>query len=227
MVVKISPTPRPDACSGAPGRSSFDRMSRSGDSKRPDGKEAARQTVSTPGTATPTTPQVAGSETAEQALLRAQAAAQAKRLHEAGGICADVLAASPGHPAALALQGIVAAMGGDPEQGIALLRRAIDLRPGNATWYAHLSSLCRLTCRIEDALATGQEAIRLDPNNAEHLVNLSLALVDADERDGAIACLLRALGLKHDHADGHLAMAQTFSRWAISMRGGGNMSGGT
>ena len=57
--------------------------------------------------------------------------------------------------------------------------------------------------RIEDALATGQEAIRLDPNNAEHLVNLSLALVDADERDGAIACLLRALGLKHDHADGH------------------------
>jgi tetratricopeptide (TPR) repeat protein len=209
MVVKICPTPRPDACSGGPGRSSFDRMSRSGDSKRPDGKEAARQTVSTPGAATPTTPQVAGSETAEQALLRAQAAAQAKRLHEAGGICADVLAASPGHPAALALQGIVAAMGGDPEQGIALLRRAIDLRPGNATWYAHLSSLCRLTCRIEDALATGQEAIRLDPNNAEHLVNLSLVLVDADERDGAIACLLRALGLKHDHADGHLAMAQT------------------
>jgi Flp pilus assembly protein TadD len=182
-------------------------MSRSGDSRRPGGKEAARQTVPTPA-ATPATAEVAGSETAEQALLRAQAAAQAKRLHEAGGICADVLAASPDHPAALALQGIVAAMGGDPEQGIVLLRRAIDLRPGNATWYAHLSSLCRLTCRTEDALATGQEAIRLDPNNAEHLVNLSLILVDADDHDRAIACLLRALGLKQDHADGHLAMGQ-------------------
>lgn len=147
-------------------------------------------------------------ETAEQALGRAQAAAQAKRLNEASGICADVLAASPDHPAALALQGIVAAMAGDPDRGVVLLRRAIQLRPGNATWYAHLSSLCRTTYRMDEALAAGQESIRLDPNNPEHLVNLSLIFVDVDDRDRAMACLLRALGLKHDHADGHLAMAQ-------------------
>ena len=149
-----------------------------------------------------------GGETAEQALARAQAAAQAKRLNEAAGSAPTCSPASPDHPAALALQGIVAAMAGDPEQGIVLLRRAIELRPGNATWYAHLSSLCRMTYRMEEALAAGQESIRLDPNNAEHLVNLSLVFVDVDDRDRAMACLLRALGLKHDHADGHLAMAQ-------------------
>lgn len=149
-----------------------------------------------------------GGETIEQALTRAQQAAQAKRLNEAGGICADVLTVSPDHPAALALQGIVAAMASDPEKGIVLLRKAIQLRPGNASWYAHLSSLCRSTYRMEEALAAGQEAIRLDPNNPEHLVNLSLVFVDVDERDRAVACLLRTLGLKHDHADGHLAMAQ-------------------
>ena len=147
-------------------------------------------------------------ETPEQALARAQAAAQGKRLHEAAGICSDVLATSPDHPAALALQGIIAAMAGDPEQGVVLLRRAIQLRPGNATWYANLSSLCRSTYRLEEALAMGQESIRLDANNPEHLVNLSLIFVDVDDRDRAMACLLRALGLKHDHADGHLAMAQ-------------------
>ncbi len=157
---------------------------------------------------TPTAPTMASGETAEQALSRAQVAAQAKRLNEASGICADVLAAFPDHPAALALQGIVAAMGGDPEKGVVLLRRAISLHAGNATWYAHLSSLCRLTYRIDEGLAMGQEAIRLDPNNAEHLVNLSLIFVDADDRERAMVCLLRALGLKHDHADGHLAMAQ-------------------
>src|SRR5271168_217139 len=86
--------------------------------------------------------------------------------------------------------------------------RAIQIRPGNATWYAHLSSLCRSTYRMEEALATGQESIRLDPNNPEHLVNLSLIFVDIDDRERAMACLLRALGLKHDRADGHLAMAQ-------------------
>jgi Flp pilus assembly protein TadD len=173
------------------------------------GTQAAGQTQAGPiAPDQPAAPKLPGGETVEQALGRAQAAAQAKRLNEASGICADVLAAAPDHPAALALQGIVAAMAGDPEKGVSLLRRAIQIRPGNATWYAHLSSLCRSTYRMEEALATGQESIRLDSNNPEHLVNLSLIFVDTDDRERAMACLLRALGLKHDHADGHLAMAQ-------------------
>jgi tetratricopeptide (TPR) repeat protein len=141
-------------------------------------------------------------------LVRAQAAAQAKRLHEASGICADVLAANPDYPAALALMGIVTAMKHDHDRAIELMRKAISLRPGIPSWYAHLSSMCRSTCRMEEAVSAGQESIRLDPSNVDHLVNMSLVFVDVDERDRAIACLLRALGLKHDHADGHLAMAQ-------------------
>jgi Flp pilus assembly protein TadD len=173
------------------------------------GNNTAQQMAGTlaPGQAQTASSTVNG-ETPEQALARAQAAAQAKRLQEANGICADVLAASPDHPAALALQGIVAAMAGDPERGIVLLRRAIQLRPGNATWYAHLGSLCRSTHRLDEALIAGQESVRLDSSNPEHLVNLSLIFSDADDREHAIACLLRAIGLKHDHADAHLAMAQ-------------------
>lgn len=153
-------------------------------------------------------PATAGAETAEQALLRAQAAAQAKRFGEASGICQDVLAQSPDHPAAMALLGIVAGLRGDIDQGIIRLERAIQLRPGTATWYAHLSSLYRMTYRTDEALATGQEAVRLDPNNTEHLIGLSLTYSDRNDRMGAISCLLRALGLKHEHADGHLALAQ-------------------
>src|ERR1700759_4263580 len=70
-----------------------------------------------------------GKETIEQLLARAQAAAQGKRLNEAAGICADVLEASPEHPAALALQGIVTGLGGDPDKGIGLLRLAIKRHP--------------------------------------------------------------------------------------------------
>jgi tetratricopeptide (TPR) repeat protein len=147
-------------------------------------------------------------ESADQALARAQLAAQAKRLSEASGICEDVLAANPDYPAALALLGIVMAMKNDLERGVELMRKAISLRPGIPSWYAHLSSMCRNTYRMEEAVQAGQESIRLDPNNADHLVNMSLVFVDVDDRERAIACLLRALGLKHDHADGHLAMAQ-------------------
>ncbi|MSP00398.1 MAG: glycosyltransferase family 41 protein [Acetobacteraceae bacterium] len=173
-----------------------------------DGKTPAGQAASIQASPGQLVTGLPGVETPDQALTRAQAAAQAKRLNEAEGICQDVLAANADHPAALALMGIVAAMKNEMDRGVELLRKAISLRPGIASWYAHLSSMCRNTYRMEEALSTGQESIRLDPNNADHLVNMSLVFVDADDRERATACLLRALGLKHDHADGHLAMAQ-------------------
>lgn len=166
---------------------------------------AATSAPGTPGQAPPAQP---SGETPDQALARAQTAAQAKRLNEASGICEDILAANPDYPSALALMGIITSMKGDLERAIEHLRKAISLRPGVPSWYAHLSSMCRNTYRMDEALAAGQESIRLDPNNADHLVNMSLVFVDADDREHAVACLLRALGLRHDHADGHLAMAQ-------------------
>ena len=83
---------------------------------------------------------------------------------------------------------MIAAHTNDPERGIALLERAVALRPGVATWYANLSALYRLAYRMQDALRLGREAIRLDPQNADHLVSLSLVFTDLDERDQAIAC---------------------------------------
>ena len=158
----------------------------------------------------PTAPAAATAtgETPEQALARAQTAAQAKRFGEAAGICNDVLATSPENAPALALLGMIAAHSNDPERGVELLERAVKLRPGVASWFANLSALYRMLYRMQDALNAGQEAIRLDPQNADHLVNLSLVYTDVDDREHAIACLLRALGLKPEHADGHLALGQ-------------------
>lgn len=50
--------------------------------------------------------------------------------------------------------------------------------------------------------------MRLASNSADYLVNLSLVFTDLDERERAIACLLRALGVNAEHPDAHLAMAQ-------------------
>lgn len=166
-------------------------------------------------------------ETSDQALTRAQAAAQAKRFGEAAGICNDVLAAAPDNAPALALLGMVAAHTNDPERGISLLERAVTARPGVASWYANLGALYRMVYRMQDALRVGQEAIRLDPQNADHLVNLSLVFTDVDERQHAIACLLRALGLKPDHADGHLALGQNLLALGDSSPAGRSTSGAT
>jgi len=147
-------------------------------------------------------------ETADQALGRAQAAAQARRFGEAAGICNDILATAPENASALALLGMIAAHTNDPERGISLLERAVGIRAGVPSWYANLSALYRMVYRMQDALRVGQEAIRLDPQNADHLVNLSLVFTDVDDREHAVACLLRALGIRPDHADGHLALGQ-------------------
>jgi Tfp pilus assembly protein PilF len=159
-------------------------------------------------TMTTSSPADKATEAVDQALTRAQAAAQAKRFGEAAGICNDVLATAPDNAPALALLGMIAAHTNDPERGITMLERAVTLRPGVSSWYANLCALYRIAYRMQDALRVGQEAIRLDPQNADHLVNLSLVFTDVDDRDHAVACLLRALGLRPDHADGHLALGQ-------------------
>jgi hypothetical protein len=144
----------------------------------------------------------------EQALSRAQAAAQAKRFGEASGICADLLANQPDLAPALALSGMVAAHSGEIERAVQLLERAVGRQSGVAAWYGNLCTLYRLVYRLQDALGAGTHAVRLAPNNADYLVNLSLVFTDLDERDRATACLLRAIGVNPEHADAHLALAQ-------------------
>lgn len=149
-----------------------------------------------------------GREAPEQALARAQEAAQSKRLGEAAGICSDVLAGAPEHPSAMALLGVVYAHQGHLEHAIGMLERAVKRQAGVAAWHANLCSLYRITNRVQEALIAGRESVRLAPDSADNLVNLSLVLSDLDERERAVACLLRALGLNDSHADAHLAMAQ-------------------
>ena len=174
------------------------------------------------------TPIATAAETPDQALARAQAAAQARRFGEAAGICDDVLATAPDHPPAFALLGMIAAQTNDPERGIALLERAVTAQPGVASWYANLGALYRMVYRMQDALRVGQEAIRLDPQNADHLVSLSLAFTDVDDREHAIVCLLA--GARAEARSRRWLIwrsARTCWRWAISSQAGENTSGAT
>ena len=96
-------------------------------------------------------------------------------------------------PSALALLGMIAAHTNDPERGIALLERAVALRPGSGDLVRQSQrTLPHGLPHAGRACGVGQEAIRLDPQNADHLVNLSLVFTDVDDREHAIACLLRA-----------------------------------
>jgi tetratricopeptide (TPR) repeat protein len=51
-------------------------------------------------------------------------------------------------------------------------------------------------------------AVQLHPDSPQFLVNLAMASIDAGDRDQAIACLLRAIGVAPNDAAAHLGLAQ-------------------
>jgi Flp pilus assembly protein TadD len=148
------------------------------------------------------------SETVEQALARAQAAAKGRRHDEASAICNDVLAKVPGHPAAIALLGMIAANSGRLEEGCRLLEAAVTARPNVPAFHSALGAVYQKLCRMPDALREAATAVNAQSTNAEFLVGLAMIQIDLDQHDQAAISLLRAIGHKSDSPEAHLALAQ-------------------
>ena len=148
------------------------------------------------------------SETTQDAVLRAQAAAIDKRFGEAEGICNDILTREPDEPSALALKGMLVSRGPAHREAMALVQRAVELRPDVGPWQSNLALLHRQDCRMEEALRCAEAAVRLQPDNPDGLVTLSLVLTDLGNDSEAMAFLLRAVGVAPEHANAHLALAQ-------------------
>ena len=77
-----------------------------------------------------------------------------------------------------------------------------------ANWHADLSGLYRTVYRCADAVRSGRMAVQLHPDNPQFLVNLARASIDVGDRDQAIACLVRALGVAPNDAAAHMELAQ-------------------
>ena len=131
-----------------------------------------------------------------------------KRFNEATGICDDLLERHPGLPVALALKGMIRAEVGDLDNAIVFLENAIAGDARVANWHADLSGLYRTVYRCADAVRSGRMAVQLHPDNPQFLVNLARASIDIGDRDQAIACLVRALGVAPNDAAAHMELAQ-------------------
>jgi tetratricopeptide (TPR) repeat protein len=157
---------------------------------------------------TPVPPAGTPGETIEQALVRAQGAAKSRRHDEATAICNEVLARAPGHPAAVALLGMVAANSGRLEEGRRLLEAAVAARPNIPAFRSALAAVYQKQCRMEEALREAATAVNAQSTNAEFLVGLAMIQIDLDQHEQAAVTLLRAIGHKQDSPEAHLALAQ-------------------
>ncbi len=147
-------------------------------------------------------------ETPEQALARALLAAQAKRPHEAMGICRDVLAQAPQTAGAFGLLGGLLGRMGQVAEAIDCLQQALRRQPGVASWHGNLSALFRNEGRLDESLAEAQQAARLQPEAASHHLEVGLTCLAMAQHEAAADAFLAAIRREEDNANAHMALGE-------------------
>ncbi|GAB1233906.1 tetratricopeptide repeat-containing sulfotransferase family protein [Ferrigenium sp. UT5] len=152
------------------------------------------------------------------ALQLAEQHKAAGRLGAAETLLKQLLATAPNYHPAWHTLGLIAYEVGKLELAIKLIQKAIALSPtptlprgergqpplcgssfNPALYHRNLGEMCRRLGRLEEAVAAGQRACALAPNDVDAHYNLGLALTDKCEWDSAIRSYQRALALNPQH----------------------------
>lgn len=101
----------------------------------------------------------------------------------------------PNHPDALNLAGVVAYETGRPLEAIELIRKAVRLNPGDATYQYHLGLAYSALGRFDEARAAYQAAVSRNPRYIDAYNNLGVLWRGHGRPDEAIACYEKVIAL--------------------------------
>jgi predicted O-linked N-acetylglucosamine transferase (SPINDLY family) len=127
---------------------------------------------------------------------------QAGRLGDARAAYEQLLAREPAHPDALHFLGLLTCQSGQPDEGIALMRRSIEAYP-SAIYHNNLGNALRERGRLDDAIAQYREAVGLQPDYADAHNNLGDALREARQPDASMQHCAQAIALRPDYAQAY------------------------
>ncbi|MBS1723682.1 MAG: tetratricopeptide repeat protein [Armatimonadetes bacterium] len=108
--------------------------------------------------------------------------AEAVQLHCSGqteaaeALYRSVLEHTPNRPRAAQYLGVLLFQGNRRQEGLALLRRSVEVNPGDAEGWSNLGNALRVTEDRGGAIQALQKAIELDPRNAAAYCTLSACL---------------------------------------------------
>ena len=129
--------------------------------------------------------------------LRAQA------YDEAEAACRELLADKPDDGDTLHLLGMILCQAGREPAGLETLRRAMQIRPRDASLANNLGEACRRQEQFAEAIGWFQRASELAPRFAEPQYNLGVTLRTQGQHAAAIAAFRRAIELRPDYARAH------------------------
>jgi len=78
-------------------------------------------------------------------------------------------------------------------------RRAVQLQPGEAVFWANLGDLLNRQGRTREANEANSHAVRLDPKNADNWYNYGVSLAASDSLQAAIAAYRQAVAINPGH----------------------------
>jgi tetratricopeptide (TPR) repeat protein len=114
-----------------------------------------------------------------------------------------VIDREPANADALLLLATVCMQAGKPQPAVELLRRAIALRPGEASFHARLAGAFRQLGQLDQAADCCRQALHLQPGSADFRIDLALILRAQGQIGAAIALLREALQLAPSSPQAH------------------------
>lgn len=139
-------------------------------------------------------------------LARADEAVRLAERHQRNGqfaaaeaVLRQVVNSTPDHHPAWHMLGLLAFEVGKLELASQLIAHAVRLNDAVALYHRNLGELYRRLGRLAEAVAAGERATALAPDDLDAHYNLGLAHTDKGEWDAAICAYRRALELDPDH----------------------------
>jgi len=131
----------------------------------------------------------------DAALEQAISLHEAGRLDEAEAAYRTILRASPRHPEALHLTGVIHHQRGDHTAALQSINAAILAKPGVALFHFNFGNVLTALEEAETAAAAFKEAVRLRPEYAAAWFNLGKANFEQENYADAVTALRRAFEL--------------------------------
>lgn len=144
----------------------------------------------------------------EHLLTLAMQQHQSGELQQAMLLYQQILQADPNHSDALHLLGVIAAQQSQYQNAVDYIHKAIAINAHIAAYHVNLGNALQSSGQFDTAIASYQQALKLEPNDVEALCYLGMCFNRQGHVTKAVECYVRASELAPQDAQIHYYLAE-------------------